>query len=64
MVSLVAFMAAMEVVAQMATRAGECILACTAPKLVHAWFKDDNDGFEQLLAKLVDKVDGRDATNP
>ena len=64
LVSLAAFMATIGAVARMATRAGEYIPACTAPKLVRGWFNDDNDGFEQLLAKLADEVDGRDATNP
>ena len=47
LVSLAAFMAAMGAVARMATRAGEYIPACTAPKVVRGWFNDDNDGFEQ-----------------
>ena len=52
LISLAAWMATMGAVAR------------TAPGLVQGRFTDDNDGFEQELARLATKVNGGDAPQP
>ena len=48
----------------MAAKAAVLVPSSTAPRMVTTWFTDDNDGFEQLLAKLASEVDGGDTPNP
>ena len=61
LISLAAWMATMGAVARMATEMTTLVPGCTAPGLVRGWFTDDNDGFEQELARLATKVNGGDA---
>ena len=49
-------MAVMGDVARMATKMNSLTPGCTAPMVVRGWFTDDNDGFEQELARLAGKV--------
>ena len=58
-----AYMAAMGAVARRAT-AVHIDTGSIAAHKVRAWFDDSNDGFEEALAKLADKVNTGDAPHP
>ena len=58
-ISLAAWVATMGAAAHMATEMTTLAPGCTAPGLVRGWFTDNNDGFEQELARLATKSQPR-----
>ena len=64
LISLAAWMATMGAVARMATEMTTLVPGFTAPGLVRGWFTDDNDAFEQELARLATKFNRGDAPRP
>ena len=64
LISLAAWMATMGAVACMATETTTLVPGCTALGLLRGWFTDDNNGFEQELARLTTKVNRGDAPQP
>ena len=64
LITLAAWMTTMGAVARMATEMTTLVPGCTALGLVRGWFTDDNDGFEQELARLATKFNGGDAPQP